>query len=109
MQVGSSLLCVVPLLFASSSFGGQVQLPAQNGEPLRFEIELSQQAAREIAALGLEVPVVGRVFVVVTRNGEREPRLQTGATGVPFWGMHVRDYGAADVVTLDAQQSGVIG
>jgi len=83
--------------------------PRPNVEPLRFEVTLSPQAAGAIGDLGLDVPVVGRVFVIVSRSGEREPRQQVGVTGVPFWGKDVRDFGPGTSAVLQAGDGAVIG
>ncbi|MFC1662312.1 hypothetical protein ACFL3S_12820, partial [Gemmatimonadota bacterium] len=56
-----------------------------------FRIHLAEAAARSIADLGLEVPIVGRAYVILTRDGGREPRQQVGVSGVPFWGREVRN------------------
>ena len=81
----------------------------QRAEPLRFQVELSADAAQQIAELGLTVPVTGRVFVIVSRNGDREPRQQVGVTGVPLWGFDVRNLRAGGVVTLSGNDSHVTG
>jgi len=47
-----------------------------------------------------QAPVNGRVFVMISRTSEREPRLQIGRNGVPFFGR--------DVLNLEAGESGVI-
>ncbi|MDJ0939046.1 MAG: alpha/beta hydrolase-fold protein [Woeseiaceae bacterium] len=67
-------------------------------------VTLDESAARAIAELGLEVPVTGRVFVIVSRNTEEEPHLGTGVTGNPLWGVDVRGFSAGDtaVVAADA-------
>ena len=33
--------------------------------------------------------ITGRVYVIISTNDSREPRFQTGYTGVPFWGKNV--------------------
>ena len=63
-------------------------------------VSLSPEAAQGISDLGLEVPIVGRVFVIVSRHGEEEPRLGTGVTGNPLWGVDVRDLGAGASVSV---------
>ncbi|MGD8277682.1 MAG: alpha/beta hydrolase-fold protein, partial [Gemmatimonadota bacterium] len=65
-----------------------------------FEVTLAAPAFDALAALGLETPVKGRLFVILTRDTAREPRLQTDVTGVPFWGMDVHDLGPGSTVTL---------
>ena len=67
-----------------------------------IRVTLSAQAVEGIAALGLDVPVVGRVFVIVSRSNEEEPRLGTGVTGNPLWAVDVRDFAAGDAATLSA-------
>ncbi len=59
---------------------------------LEFRVHLSQQAADEIAALGLQVPVDGRLFIIVSQDGDSEPREQIDVTGVPFWGKDVFNF-----------------
>ena len=73
-----------------------------------FEVTLSASALAQMAALGLDTPAAGRLFVILTRDTLREPRLQTGVTGVPFWGLDVGSLGAGAPVTL-ADGSGVYG
>jgi hypothetical protein len=74
-----------------------------------FAIELSESAAQEITALGLEVPVTGRAYVILTRDSETEPREQVGVSGVPFWGREVRGMAGSDEVTIVPGGDGVIG
>jgi hypothetical protein len=75
----------------------------------RFEIEFTQEAVSEIASMGLEVPIVGRVFVIATRDTAREPRSQVRVTGVPFWGMNVRDIRAGQSVVMEAGNGQIYG
>ncbi|MEO1202719.1 MAG: alpha/beta hydrolase-fold protein [Pseudomonadota bacterium] len=73
------------------------------------KVSLSPAAAKGIAALGLAVPVTGRVFVIVSRDADEEPRLGTGVTGHPLWGVDVRDLEAGDSVTLSAADESFSG
>jgi hypothetical protein len=34
-------------------------------------------------------PITGRVYVMISRNGDRQPRFQVGPSGVPFWGFNI--------------------
>ena len=99
-KAGLLLLAMAMVTLACSQGGDNRPTPT-------FAIELSQTAADEIASLGLEVPVTGRAYVILTRNQEREPRLQTGLRGVPFWGMEVRDLeaGGEAVLTFDGEST----
>ena len=47
----------------------------------RFEVSFPPTA--------ISTPVTGRVFVMISRVNDREPRLQIGRTGVPFFGRDV--------------------
>lgn len=78
-------------------------------KPPTFSIQLSESAASEIAAMGLEIPIIGRAYVILTSDGETEPREQVGVRGVPFWGMEVRDLEGGDEVRLVPGGEGVIG
>lgn len=83
---------------------GPVHLEAQE-----FTVSLSETAADRISDLGLEVPVTGRVYLVLSRDEDREPRRQVGIQGVPFWGMEVRELRPGQAVTLAPGGDGVIG
>ena len=74
-----------------------------------FALELTASAAEEMAGMGLTVPVTGRAYVVLSRDGEREPRTQTGVRGVPFWGMGVRELAGGEEVVLEPGGNGVLG
>ena len=76
---------------------------------LRFQIQLAEEAAESLAALGLETPVTGRAFVIVSRDDEREPRHQIRVNGVPFWGRDVRDLAGGDTVTLASGDAAIRG
>ena len=83
--------------------------PTDAAKGPRFQIQLTEDAAEGIAALGLETPVTGRVFVVLSRNDEREPRMQTGVNGVPFWGRDVSALAGGDAVMLTPDDAAVRG
>lgn len=92
--------CLLAALFA---------LSAHAQDPLSFELTLTESAVDEIAALGLEVPIYGRAYVIISRDGSREPREQIGVTGVPFWGKDVADLRAGSIITLAADAPMVRG
>jgi hypothetical protein len=78
-------------------------------QSMRFRVTLSPEAAAGIAELGLETPVTGRVYIILSRTNDREPRQQTGLTGVPLWGMDVSGLTAGDAVVVDSTAAAVIG
>ena len=73
---------------------------SQTESPLKLEVHFTERAASRIADLALEVPVTGRVFVIITRDEESEPREQAGIMGVPLWGKDVRELESGDRVRL---------
>lgn len=75
----------------------------------QFNIQITAAAVEEVAALGLETPIKGRAFVIISRDDEREPRAQTGVNGVPFWGKEVRDVSAGETIVLSASDEEVRG
>ncbi len=97
----AGLLALLTVSFVSSA--GDV------AEPLSFEVELSEEAASAIARLGLDVPVVGRVYVIIARDDRREPRFQARPRGVPIWGKDVRDFSGGDRVVLSSDDDAVVG
>ncbi len=94
---------------AVSEVGSEREVGTATQQAMRFRITLTPEAERTIADLGLETPVNGRVYVIISQDDEREPRQQTGLTGVPLWGMDVNGLGAGDSVILDPEEEGVIG
>lgn len=85
-------LAIFSVILSPGCAGSQAEYP------LKLDVQLTEQAAAGIAALGLEVPVKGRVFFIITRDADSEPREQTGITGVPLWGKDVHDLRGGDRV-----------
>ncbi len=82
----------------------------------RFTVELSEAAAAEIASLGLDVPVDGRVYVVVApegdpggEGGDAEPRTQVGIQGVPFWGVEIDGLAAGGEAVVEPGGADAVG
>jgi hypothetical protein len=51
-------------------------------------------------------PVTGRVYVMISRTNEREPRLQIGRTGTPFFGRDVEKLAPGQAGIIDATDLG---
>src|ERR1700744_425968 len=54
-------------------------------------------------------PVTGRVYIMITRpsaENAREPRLEIGRVGVPFFGRDVEKLGAGQSAIIDATDLG---
>lgn len=74
---------------------------AQKGavaQKLRFEVSFP--------ASTMGKPVTGRVFVMISRVNDREPRLQIGRTGVPFFGRDVEQLKPGQPATIDETDLG---
>lgn len=97
----------VALLLLASACGAPA--PSSTAEGPTFRIELTPEAEREVAELGLEVPIDGRVFVVVSTSDEREPRFQVDLDGVPFWARDVEDLAGGGSVTIAPGDEGLSG
>jgi hypothetical protein len=66
--------------------------------PLRFEITFPASAHAG--------PITGRVFVMIARKDDREPRLQVGRLGAPFFGRDVIALKPGQAATIDASDLG---
>jgi hypothetical protein len=64
----------------------------------RFEIVVPQAIRSD--------PIVGRVYVMIARTGQREPRLQIGRTGQPFFGRDVDQLMPGEVAVIDGTDLG---
>ena len=53
-----------------------------------------------------EGPLTGRAYVMIARSNDKEPRLQIGRTGVPFFGRDFELLEATDVVPIDGTDLG---
>lgn len=73
--------------------------PPQRQPPaLRFEVTFP--AAAHAA------PLTGRIFVMIARTGDREPRLQIGRTGTPFFGRDVEKLAPGRPAVIDETDLG---
>src|SRR5512140_2820951 len=73
-------LIFVALATPALSAAGSPQKP-QKRAALRFEVSFPAAAH--------DGPITGRVFVMIAKTGDREPRLQIGRTGTPLFGRDV--------------------
>lgn len=90
------------LLWTSAAWAGCAPpAPEEESPAHEFRIRLAPEAAERVDELGLETPVTGRVFVVLSRDTVGEPREQVDVTGVPFWGQDVEGLAAGETVRLD--------
>jgi len=90
------LHAVVLLVLGSPAPGGT--LHGQDQPETRFRITLPSAVA--------DAPVTGRVFVMISRTAEEEPRLQIGRNGVPFFGRDVQSLAPGESGVIDATDLG---
>jgi|GEM_PF-3435137 len=65
---------------------------------MRFEIVVPASVRPE--------PLTGRVFVIISRNGESEPRLQVGRVGAPLFGRDVEKLAPGRPAIIDGTDLG---
>jgi hypothetical protein len=68
------------------------------GRGLRVEVSFPASVRAE--------PVTGRVYVMIARTNDREPRLQIGRTGTPFFGRDVEKLAPGQAGIIDATDLG---
>ena len=51
-------------------------------------------------------PITGRVFVMISRTNQREPRLQISRIGVPFFGRDIEKLAPDQAAVIDATDLG---
>ncbi|MGE5246057.1 MAG: alpha/beta hydrolase-fold protein [Betaproteobacteria bacterium] len=83
---------------AFSAAIGTLDARAPQPAPLRFEISFPAAAHRG--------PITGRVFVMISRNNVREPRLEIGRLGAPFFGRDVVRLKPGEPAVIDASDLG---
>lgn len=70
----------------------------QQSPKLRFEISFPASAHAQ--------PITGRVYLMLSRTNDREPRLQIGRTGVPFFGRDVEKLAPGQAAMIDETDLG---
>lgn len=98
-------LFIVVCLMVSSLIAGSVEPSSE----LTFSVSLSPNAYEEISNLGLETPINGRVYVIVTNDSSYDPVYQVDVTGVPFWGKDVFNFEPGSAVVLSDAEDGIKG
>ncbi len=71
---------------------------AQTVDGLRFQISVPASVRAE--------PITGRVYVMIARTADTEPRLQVGRTGTPFFGRDIEGLPPGQAATIDATDLG---
>jgi hypothetical protein len=97
-MAGGSARRVLLGLVAAAGAGAAASIAAQSRPPaapsVKVEITVPASAHAE--------PITGRVYVMITRNEAREPRLQLNQVdGIPFFGRDVTRLAPGAVATID--------
>lgn len=90
-RVLAALLGVLLVALTTTAAAGQTR--GRTARKLKFEVSFPSAV--------LDKPVTGRVFVMISRVNDREPRLQIGRTGVPFFGRDVDHLAPGQSATID--------
>ena len=98
MQVNKSFRATTFLAMLLAVGSTEVSAQGSNDPATRFRISFTSGAH--------EGPITGRAYVMVSRTNEREPRLQVGRTGIPFFGRDFEALAAGELVDIDASDLG---
>ena len=94
MKKNISFIKIFFIAFLISSLGIIVdKSSAQSNSGLKFEISFPSKAHPE--------HIKGRVYVIISRNGRREPRLQRMPTDVLIWGKEISSLKPGEAVIID--------
>ncbi len=107
--IGQTLLVLLTIAFKSGALADRQSCSCPSPAELKFKIAIAPEAFEQIASLGLQVPITGRVFVIITKDGSEEPRFQIDVTGVPFWGKDVFNFGPDQSVVIADGDPEVLG
>lgn len=88
MRVRSGFVLVLLIAAAAASSAAE----------LRFRLSYPESAHTG--------PITGRAYIMISRSNEKEPRLQVGRTGVPFFGKDFENLRPGETVSLDQTDLG---
>jgi len=90
-RMGPTAYAILLLVLAAGPAGAQ-------DAATRFRVRFPASA--------VDQPITGRIYVMISRTDEREPRLQVGRTGVPFFGHDVEGLAPGTWGTIDGSELG---
>ena len=96
--LGRQVRWTVGALLVSAAAATHTLFATAEDPALRFEVSFPASAHAE--------PITGRVFVMLSRTNQQEPRFQIGRTGVPFFGRDVEALAPGEVAVIDATDLG---
>jgi hypothetical protein len=86
---------IICLLLLNLLFGFSKDKSSSN---IRFEISFPQSVHKEA--------ITGRVYIILTRDNSREPRLQMHTHGAPFFGLDVEGLKPGEAAVIDEKMLG---
>jgi hypothetical protein len=95
---GLLALGTAPQTLSAQTHGPAVDGNTQGAGALRFEISFPESARSQ--------PVTGRVYVMISRREQPEPRFQIGRTGVPLFGRDVESLAPGEAAVIDGTDLG---
>ena len=93
------LWCVAALLPAAATAQSSPIMPGPSGRAqIRFEISVPRAVRSE--------PTTGRVYAILSKTNDREPRLQIGRVGAPMFGRDVERLAPGQASVVDGSDLG---
>jgi hypothetical protein len=101
-KIKTTMFYVIPtilFLFTFALFFMPTSSAARDNPSLRFEITFPEDAHPE--------PITGRIYVILSRQDDEEPRLKVGWTeGIPLWGKSINALKPGDSGIIDGETFG---
>jgi hypothetical protein len=95
---GLLALGAAPRSLPAQTYGPSTNETVQDAGALRFEISIPQSVRSQ--------PVTGRVYVMISRREQPEPRSQVNRTGVPLFGRDVESLAPGEPAAIDGTDLG---
>ena len=100
------LVCIASIFMLDCGQSGGKATDLERSD-IKFEISYTEDVVSEIGKFGLQSPITGRVYAIISRNNESELRFQVSrATCVPFWGKNIIDLKPGEGAVIDDQVFG---
>ncbi len=89
---------IVTVLFGFFFFTFAQNIFASKNESFTFEITFTKKT--------ISNPITGRVYIIISKSNEKEPRFQTGYTGVPIWSKFIFELKPDEPTIISANDFG---
>ncbi len=95
MKRKTHLPCMIGIILCFIIGCSSFTVGCKEQQGLKFEISYPSEVSGE--------PITGRVYVMISENDRREPRLQIRTHGVPFYGKDVEDLEPDETVVINEE------